>query len=103
MFAKKRVVATLMFLGSLAATLLVAFTVKVSAVACSVCPRRDCCAHTHHASVGCVRQSNAAVPLCLICVAVQWCALIWYSASYVPFGRKMLRAFLGRCLPCFSA
>lgn len=28
--------------------------------------------------------------LVLIFIFMQWCALIWYIASYVPYGRKML-------------
>ena len=33
------------------------------------------------------------------------CAGIWYSASYIPFGRKIIIAFLRRtiCKPCFEA
>lgn len=33
--------------------------------------------------------------LILLCVFVQWCALIWYIASYIPFGQKMLTKLLG--------
>ncbi|KAJ2001927.1 hypothetical protein H4R26_003871, partial [Coemansia thaxteri] len=29
--------------------------------------------------------------LCLILALCQFCALAWYAASYVPFGRKMIK------------
>ena len=37
--------------------------------------------------------------LCLICIAVQYSALLWYSLSYVPYGREMLMSTLGTVLP----
>ncbi|KAJ1886988.1 hypothetical protein LPJ66_009351 [Kickxella alabastrina] len=35
--------------------------------------------------------------LCLILAICQFCALAWYSASYVPFGRKMIKGLCGTC------
>ncbi|KAJ2719649.1 hypothetical protein GGI07_005083 [Coemansia sp. Benny D115] len=35
--------------------------------------------------------------LCLILAICQFCALAWYSASYVPFGRKMIKGLCGSC------
>jgi hypothetical protein len=32
--------------------------------------------------------------LCLLCIAVQYSALLWYSLSYVPYGRETLLRFL---------
>lgn len=29
-------------------------------------------------------------------VFVQWCAMIWYIASYIPYGQKMITSCLGR-------
>ena len=26
----------------------------------------------------------------------QWCALIWYIASYIPYGQKIITKILGR-------
>ncbi|KAI9345380.1 Got1/Sft2-like family-domain-containing protein [Pilaira anomala] len=36
--------------------------------------------------------------LSLILVLVQFCALVWYSASYIPYGREMIRRFFGSCI-----
>ncbi|KAI8325233.1 SFT2-like protein [Martensiomyces pterosporus] len=38
--------------------------------------------------------------LCLILAICQFCALAWYSASYIPFGRKMIK---GMCSTCAKA
>ncbi|KAJ1856357.1 hypothetical protein LPJ73_002195 [Coemansia sp. RSA 2703] len=35
--------------------------------------------------------------LCLILAICQFCALAWYSASYVPFGRKLIKNLCGAC------
>lgn len=32
----------------------------------------------------------------LLCVFIQWCALIWYIASYIPYGQKLIVSVLGR-------
>lgn len=37
-------------------------------------------------------------------LAVEIAAALWYTLSYVPFGRKIFMAFLrrtGACMPCF--
>ncbi|KAJ1910163.1 hypothetical protein IWQ60_010802 [Tieghemiomyces parasiticus] len=36
--------------------------------------------------------------LSIIMVIVQFCALVWYCASYVPFGRKVIESVCGACL-----
>ncbi|GAA5815911.1 hypothetical protein MFLAVUS_009430 [Mucor flavus] len=36
--------------------------------------------------------------LSLVLVLVQFCALVWYSASYIPYGREMIRRFFGSCI-----
>ncbi|CAO3654559.1 unnamed protein product [Mucor hiemalis] len=36
--------------------------------------------------------------LSLILVIIQFCALVWYSASYIPYGREMIRRFFGSCI-----
>ncbi|KAJ2452603.1 hypothetical protein EV183_002826 [Coemansia sp. RSA 2336] len=33
--------------------------------------------------------------LCLIFALCQYCALAWYSASYIPYGRKMIKGACG--------
>ncbi|KAI8991658.1 Got1/Sft2-like family-domain-containing protein [Mycotypha africana] len=37
-------------------------------------------------------------PLSLVLVIVQFGALIWYSASYIPYGRELIRRFFGSCI-----
>ncbi|RKP40411.1 Got1/Sft2-like family-domain-containing protein [Dimargaris cristalligena] len=39
-----------------------------------------------------------SVVLSIIMVIVQFCALVWYCASYVPFGRKIIEKTCGACL-----
>jgi hypothetical protein len=34
--------------------------------------------------------------LTLVAMVVQLCALLWYCASYIPFGRQLLRGCLGK-------
>lgn len=43
--------------------------------------------------------------LVLFLLFIQMCAGVWYAASYIPYGRKMILAFLRRtcCGPCFEA
>ena len=36
-----------------------------------------------------------AAPILLLLVFCQWCALIWYLASYIPYGQKMITRCLG--------
>eukprot|EP00927_Polykrikos_kofoidii_P078854 TRINITY_DN75652_c0_g1_i1.p1 TRINITY_DN75652_c0_g1~~TRINITY_DN75652_c0_g1_i1.p1 ORF type:complete len:274 (+),score=24.44 TRINITY_DN75652_c0_g1_i1:91-822(+) len=36
----------------------------------------------------------------LVCVVVQWTALVWYGLSYIPFGRRLTWQGIRRCLPC---
>ncbi|KAI9281557.1 Got1/Sft2-like family-domain-containing protein [Sporodiniella umbellata] len=36
--------------------------------------------------------------LSLILVIVQFGALVWYSASYIPYGREIIRRFFGGCI-----
>ncbi len=37
-----------------------------------------------------------SIILCLLCIAVQFCALVWYCLSYIPLGQAMLMRLLGR-------
>ena len=34
----------------------------------------------------------------LLCVFCQWCALIWYIASYIPYGQRILKSVLSKTL-----
>lgn len=36
-------------------------------------------------------------PLAIICVICQFTAMTWYSLSYIPYARNMVRSFLGNC------
>ncbi|KAL4213222.1 Got1/Sft2-like family-domain-containing protein [Rhizopus microsporus] len=36
--------------------------------------------------------------LSLVLVIVQFGALVWYSASYIPYGREIIRRFFGSCI-----
>ena len=37
--------------------------------------------------------------LIIVLVIVQGLALIWYCASYIPFGRTMIKSMCGKCCP----
>ncbi|KAG0261314.1 hypothetical protein DFQ27_003062 [Actinomortierella ambigua] len=36
--------------------------------------------------------------LCLILCIVQFLALFWYSASYIPYGRAAIKKIVGGCI-----
>lgn len=38
------------------------------------------------------------VIISIILVIVQFCALVWYAASYIPYGRELIRRFFGSCI-----
>ena len=39
-------------------------------------------------------------PLTILCMVIQFCALAWYCASYIPFGRTCIRGVVGKvCCP----
>ncbi|WZN61856.1 SFT2-like vesicle transport protein [Chloropicon roscoffensis] len=40
--------------------------------------------------------------LTLIFLLVQICALVWYCMTYVPFGQRMLKSCVGRCIGDFG-
>lgn len=35
--------------------------------------------------------------LCILCGILQFAALVWYSLSYVPYGREMVKGLFGGC------
>ena len=41
------------------------------------------------------RHKILVSPLVLLCLICQWCALVWYVASYIPFGQKIIKSILG--------
>ena len=65
-FAKKRVLATVLFLGAIAATLAVALTL--------------------HSTI-----------LCIVFIIIQFCALVWYTASYIPFAQAAISSAVKSC------
>jgi hypothetical protein len=65
MFKKTRIIATLMYLGSMVGTLVVAFTMK---------------------------DVPAQGALVLVCVAAQYVAIVWYTLSYIPFARQWAKS-----------
>jgi hypothetical protein len=40
--------------------------------------------------------NGAPVLLLLASIFLQWCALIWYIASYIPFGQRIISKCLRR-------
>ena len=54
--------------------------------------------------VFCVAITGQNIFLIFFLLFVEICAALWYTLSYVPFGRKIFMAFLrktGACMPCF--
>ena len=49
-----------------------------------------------------VAVTKQPIELILFLLLIQMCAAIWYSVSYIPFGRKMLLGCLRNtvCYPC---
>lgn len=33
--------------------------------------------------------------LVLVCIAIQFCAMVWYAASYIPYGRTLIKKTIG--------
>ncbi|KAG0056596.1 hypothetical protein BGZ83_004378 [Gryganskiella cystojenkinii] len=67
MFAPVRIVASIVYLGLIVVTLVMAFWTK-----------------------------NAI--LCLVLCLIQFVALFWYSASYIPYGRAAIKKVVGGCI-----
>jgi hypothetical protein len=63
---KKRMVASIVFLGSMVMTLGVAIGWKAEG------------------------QGGLKIFVCICLIVVQFCALVWYTASYIPFARQMI-------------
>ncbi len=36
--------------------------------------------------------------MCVCACVTQWCAALWYVASYIPYGQKMITSVLGRAV-----
>lgn len=35
--------------------------------------------------------------LIILCMAVQFCAFVWYTLSYIPFGQRLLKNCICKC------
>jgi hypothetical protein len=49
-------------------------------------------------------ELDGKIWLILFLLIIQMCAAVWYSASYIPYGRDMISAVLRRigiCFPCY--
>ncbi len=64
-FERKRIVATLIYLVALVATLATALSY----------------------------QGSGATALCILLIVIQFCALVWYTASYIPFAQQAIASF----------
>jgi hypothetical protein len=64
-FERKRIIATLIYLVALIATLLTALLYK----------------------------GGGVTALCIFLIAIQFCALVWYTASYIPFAQQAISSF----------
>ncbi|RIA96931.1 Got1/Sft2-like family-domain-containing protein [Glomus cerebriforme] len=67
MFAPVRWFASVIYLGTLVLTLVIAFTLGIGI-------------------------------LCIILCVIQWMALFWYCASYIPYGRAIIKKVFGSCV-----
>ena len=71
--AKKRRLATVVYFTMMLATLLVAVLSGV--------------------------PPGARLPLVVLCMVLQVLAMIWYSLSYIPFGRDLAKKCCKKCVP----
>lgn len=69
MFARIRVIATVVYLLSIVGTFVAAFYLKMAGVV-------------------------------ILCLIFQMCAMVWYTASYIPFGRQILQAVMSKVCGC---
>ena len=72
MFHKKRIIATLVLLSSIAATLIFAFALQSNVTADAI--------------------------VVLICILIEYLAYFWYSLSYIPYGREIVCKCIKNCL-----
>ncbi len=78
MFHRKRVIATLMYLGLLIATLGVAFGVP-------------------NTQADGVTATPGKVTGIIALVIFQFAALVWYTLSYIPFARDLMKKGISSC------
>lgn len=88
MFAEKRIIATIVFLSALVLTLVVAIWVS------AVCQLRSLFV-LHSLSP---QGGKKFIPLIIVLIVFQFFALVWYSASYIPFARSAIKTCVTSCL-----
>ncbi|KAI8868934.1 SFT2-like protein, partial [Ramicandelaber brevisporus] len=45
-----------------------------------------------------VAIKTSKVVLCVIFIIIQICAMVWYAASYIPYGRALIRKVVGNAV-----
>ena len=79
-----------------------ALTAALVLAAVALCPSHDSFA-TYLASIVCTVVAALVLQMPLVtlaAMAVQFCALAWYCASFIPFGRMCIRQCVARtCCP----
>jgi hypothetical protein len=86
MFAKTRVVATIVYILSIAATILVCV---IPLHACRDPADPDPVQPLPSESEDCKKEKLLRVVLVLVAVSVQMVAFLWYCFSYIPYGRTV--------------
>jgi uncharacterized membrane protein YccF (DUF307 family) len=71
MFKKERALVTIVFLGTMIATLAVAFLMVLN-------PTKKL--------------------VLLILIVVEFCSYVWYSLSFIPFGRRIAKKTCKKCV-----
>eukprot|EP00158_Paraphelidium_tribonemae_P010045 Partr_v1_DN3028_c0_g1_i1_m24237 putative SFT2 domain containing len=68
MCAAKRIIATILYVVSLIGTLLAVFLIP---------------------------NAGAKFFVAILCILIQFCCLVWYTASYIPFAQQFLKGMCG--------
>ena len=83
-----RRVATAIFLGSLLAVIITAAS----------WPEYTAAAQAANAKHKKGHEKPGGGIMILLLIIIQFCAAVWYTASYIPFGRKMLKNCCATCV-----
>jgi hypothetical protein len=96
----------------LAATLTLGNALSLGSTLLLVGPSRQCAAMLERQRLGATALYLASIlatlvaafyvksrALCLLCILAQYCALIWYSLSFIPWAQAALLRMLGRADP----
>jgi hypothetical protein len=88
MCKKIRIVATCFYLGSLLAVIITA----------AAWPSYDDADQAKDPGHVAGEEKPGGGIVILLEIVVQFCAAVWYMASYIPFGRKMIKNCCGSCM-----